>query len=439
MKKFLLLLFVLSGVLFADTSGSKYTLKSDNKTGLTVTGSRPLQGDLDFGGFNLDDCNVFNAIDVNIQRISSLPGNGFVVTSGGNGTLGTDANSYFTGETDPCFVLLGVPYTGAISDVNLGIYDFITTGTLGAGVSTLSGNAGNAAFTLLNLNNNVTPTTGQTGQTADLVFNLTQSYNSVSFLHKAAKISAYKVQDWFSDKPSEADVDSGLKFYTTKNGVSVTQLTINEEGLATFAGSLGAGAITGTSLNTHTIPGGTGTLALTSDLSSYAPLASPTFTGTVTLPAVTANGSITLAENVAIILDPSLSADTKYSGIVEIGTGGATIAIGDLISLHTDGEWYLVDGNIAAGSTGDARRKLGMAVSTSSNGNPVTVLLYGKIRHDTFADTLVIGNPVYVSETAGAVEVTQPTTANVVIRIIGFGNTANELFFCPSSDYITHT
>jgi len=39
----------------------------------------------------------------------------------------------------------------------------------------------------------------------------------------------------------------------------------------------------------------------------------------------------------------------------------------------------------------------------------------------------------------GDVVVTQPTTSDVCIRIVGFANTANELFFNPSNDYIVHT
>ena len=134
-----------------------------------------------------------------------------------------------------------------------------------------------------------------------------------------------------------------------------------------------------------------------------------------------------------------MGTDQRYSGITEAGTAGATITFGQLCSLHTDSEWYLVDANTAAASSGDARRKLGMCVDASTDGAATSMLLYGKIRLDAFVDTLTIGDVVYCSETAGAIEVTQPTTTDVVIRVIGFGNTADELFFCPSPDYITHT
>ena len=124
-----------------------------------------------------------------------------------------------------------VPYTGATTNVELGVR------TLGAGVTTLSGNNANATFTLLNLNNSATPVSGNTGQTSDLIFNLTQSINSVVSLHEAARISAYKVSDWFHAS-TEADTDSGLKFYTTKDGSSTLHMTIDEQGITTISGKV---------------------------------------------------------------------------------------------------------------------------------------------------------------------------------------------------------
>lgn len=105
----------------------------------------------------------------------------------------------------------------------------VSFGTIASGVDTISGNNGNATFTLLNLNNNHTPLTGQTAQTSCLVFNLTQSINSVVSLHEAASICAYKVSDWFHAS-AETDTDSGLKFYTTSNGTPTLQLTISDLG-----------------------------------------------------------------------------------------------------------------------------------------------------------------------------------------------------------------
>jgi len=142
-----------------------------------------------------------------------------------------------------------------------------------------------------------------------------------------------------------------------------------------------------------------------------------------------------------VLLDPALSADGKYSGIVEGGTAGATLAFGDLCYLDpTDSRWELCDANAAAGADGDSRGRLGICVlAAASDGSATKMLLWGKVRADTAFPAMTVNNPLYVSETAGDITGTQPTTTDVVIRVVGFANTADELFFCPSSDYITHT
>jgi hypothetical protein len=65
--------------------------------------------------------------------------------------------------------------------------------------------------------------------------------------------------------------------------------------------------------------------------------------------------------------------------------------------------------------------------------------LNGVIRADAAFPAFTINNPIYVSETAGAVTQTQPTTTDVVIRVIGFALTADEMYFNPDNTYITHT
>lgn len=149
--------------------------------------------------------------------------------------------------------------------------------------------------------------------------------------------------------------------------------------------------------------------------------------------------NIVLSENTSVRLDPAGSADGKYSGITVTGTGGATIAFGDLVTLDKDdSRWELVDISVAAAATGDARGIIGISVTSSTDGAAITVLLNGIIRADSNFPTLTIGAPVYAS-TTGDVVVTQPSTADYVIRVVGFGLTADEMYFNPSNDYITHT
>lgn len=153
----------------------------------------------------------------------------------------------------------------------------------------------------------------------------------------------------------------------------------------------------------------------------------------------TLTGSITLGENTSIALDPAGSADGKYTGITVTGTGGATIAFGDLVTLDKDdSRWELVDISVAAAATGDARGIIGIAVTSSSDGGALTVLLNGIIRADANFPALTIGAAVYAS-TTGDIVVAQPTTTDHVIRIVGYALTADEIYFNPENDWITHT
>jgi hypothetical protein len=166
-------------------------------------------------------------------------------------------------------------------------------------------------------------------------------------------------------------------------------------------------------------------------------LTSPTLT---TPSAFTTGGTITLAENTTIALDPAGSADGKYTGITVAGTAGYTQAFGDLVYLDpTDSRWEAADANSASGADGDARGLLGMVVVAGTDGNACTILLHGIIRADAKFPSFTINNPIYASETAGSVTQTQPTTTDVVIRVVGFALTADEMFLNPSSDYTTHT
>jgi len=150
------------------------------------------------------------------------------------------------------------------------------------------------------------------------------------------------------------------------------------------------------------------------------------------------NETFTFQENTSLELDAALSGDGKYCGITETGTAGAALAFGDLVYLAAaDSRWELTDANAAA-TAGDV--KIGICVlAAAGDGSATKILLWGKVRADAVFPALTISAPVYIGEVAGDIVVTQPTTADVIIRKIGFGNTADELFFCPSTDYITHT
>lgn len=170
-----------------------------------------------------------------------------------------------------------------------------------------------------------------------------------------------------------------------------------------------------------------------------------TFTGVqvMTSPSITTanlSGTQLLAENASIGLDPAGSADGKYTGITVTAVAGYTQAFGDLVYLDpTDSRWEATDANSAAGADGDARGLLGMVVVAGTDGSACTILLNGIIRADTKFPSFTVNNPIYVSETAGSVTQTQPSTTDVVIRIIGAALTGDEMYFNPDFAWITHT
>ncbi len=143
---------------------------------------------------------------------------------------------------------------------------------------------------------------------------------------------------------------------------------------------------------------------------------------------------LTFDEDAGIILTTLLSADEHWSGIAEIGTMGYGATVGDLIYLAVaDTKWELAKADVAATSKG----KLGLVLETVSEDATSNVLLYGKMRSAAFP-AFTVGAPVHVSAaTAGDMVVAAPTgTTNFVVRIIGYGNTAEDLFFCPDNTYV---
>ena len=172
-------------------------------------------------------------------------------------------------------------------------------------------------------------------------------------------------------------------------------------------------------------------------LSSTSTETNKTFTSPV-INTSTLGGHQTMNENAAFLADPVLSADGTYNGWIRAGTAGATLAFGDLCYLDpTDSRWELVDANSASGADGDARGTLGICVlAAASDGSATIMLRWGWVRADAAFPAMTINAPMYVSETAGDITGTVPTTSGVVERVIGVAETADELFFNPSTTWI---
>lgn len=156
-----------------------------------------------------------------------------------------------------------------------------------------------------------------------------------------------------------------------------------------------------------------------------------------TLGANTFTGNQSLAENAAVVLTTTLSADGKYSGVVEAGTSAAALAFGALCYRVTaTGKWALAKADVAATSA----NQLGMCVLAAGGADvATTMLLYGKVRADALFDTFTVGAPLYASAgTAGKTVSAAPTgTTDFVVRKVGSSEDGNTVFFNPSNDYVT--
>ena len=210
-----------------------------------------------------------------------------------------------------------------------------------------------------------------------------------------------------------------------------------------LAGSLGAGAfVISTSLQAATIELGHATDTTLARVS--AGVVSIEGVNILTTAGGTLTGNITLGEGVdpatiGIVMDASMSADERYSGITVPGTAGATIAFGDICYLDvTATEWLLADASVV-GTAGNV--PLGICVDASTDGAATSMLLIGTVRSAAFPASVALGAPLYVSETAGDVTATAPVTADSVMRRVGWAVTAepNTIYFNPSNDYVTHT
>jgi len=180
--------------------------------------------------------------------------------------------------------------------------------------------------------------------------------------------------------------------------------------------------LVGTDGITITFPSTSATMARTD--------AANTFTGIQTIT------NLTLPTNGQILLTvPTSDGHATGPTTNAFNSGYSSSAVGDLVYLDSSSTWQKCDANTLALYNG----LLGIALEVKASGNALLVALPGSFVYATGFPTFTVGSPIYMSETAGAVTHTQPTTTDAAIRVIGWGIHADKMFFYPSSDYITHT
>jgi len=427
------------------STGNQFNVSS---SGSTHTFNLPTASASGTGQLTAADWTAFNSKLVSINAITT-PTQLFAVGSGGNQFNISSSGSTHTfnlptasaGGTGQLTAADWSTFNGKLSDA---ASDGTTYGRQNATwVAIVSGSG------LLNLNGLTDTAQTFSVSSTGSQFAIESSGSTHTFVMPSASASGtgqLSAADWTTFNNKMAGVANSPLEYAS-GSLSLGTLTVNSP-LEYSSGSLSLGTLTVNSPLEYSA----GSMSLGSITSAYASnktgtgdwvlAVSPALTGTVTAESlsttgvITSSGTLSIPESGVMTLGKNFASDEKYSGIVSSGTAGAALTVGQCCYLQTsDSRWELAD----ASGTATANKKLGMCIQTAgADGSPTTMLLYGNIRSAYFP-TFTVGEQVYISESEGTVTSVQPTTANAVIRVVGFANTADELFFCPSPDYIVHT
>lgn len=223
---------------------------------------------------------------------------------------------------------------------------------------------------------------------------------------------------------------------------SSTRITNISNGLIKIT-NFAASGLTGIKLGTETSSSpyikvnGSGIDFRVADDSAYCAIAAASLSLTTPLPIASGGTAAATAELAytsiaAMVAAPAsnLTANGPHTNALQ---AGASVTALQLVILNSSSQWVLTDANTSSIYAG----MIGIAMETKTSGNAMNVALPGSVvRNDSWAWTP--GATLYMSETAGTITATQPTTTDAAIRTIGFALTATAIYFFPSPDYITH-
>ena len=430
---------------FVDGATSAQGIETD--TGLTYNPSSGVLTSTSFTG----------ALTGNVT--GNVSGTAATVTSGTQASITTLANVTTVGALD----------AGSISTnfgaINNGSSAITTTGLVSAGsltvtgTTTLNGNLilGDAAADTLALNATITGATplsfeGATANGFETSFTFTDPTADRTITFADSSLTVNAAADISGTTLASNVVTSSL----TAVGTIATGVW---QGTAIASGYIAADAITGAkiaddaidsehytdgSIDNDHIANGTIALAKTAlvagtnitlatntlnvDDAFLKNDASDTTTGTITA----AGFTLADAANVSIGVPLLANADHTTTGITAQMLAGGAIAAFDLVCIHTTTQ-EVVEADASAAATS---RVIGIAPAAISDTATGTVLLQGFVRDDTW--TWTPGGVLFLSETAGAMTHTAPTTDGAFVQAVGVALSPDVVYINPSIDVMEH-
>ena len=122
--------------------------------------------------------------------------------------------------------------------------------------------------------------------------------------------------------------------------------------------------------------------------------------------------------------------DHTFTGITAQMLAGGAISAFDLVCVHTTTS-EVVEADASAYATA---RVIGIAPAAISDTATGTILLHGFIRDDSWNWTT--GSTLYLSETAGAMTHTAPSTDGAFVQVVGVALSPDVVYINPSMDVI---
>ena len=146
---------------------------------------------------------------------------------------------------------------------------------------------------------------------------------------------------------------------------------------------------------------------------------------------ITASGvSLTEASSIDLSTPLLASADHTCTGLTAQMLAGGAISAFDLVCVHTTTS-EVVEADASAYATA---RVIGIAPAAISDTATGTILLQGFIRDDSWNWTP--GSTLYLSETAGAMTHTAPSTDGAFVNVVGVALSPDVVYINPSMDVI---